>query len=366
MVRNLDVSRAEQLLRRAETASAAFLDALTDEIAIVDSAGTIIAVNDAWKRFPSTEGDSGFEAPGVGQNYLDVCERSAAAGVEDARKVLDGLRGVLRKTANQFLTEYEFVSPQSRRWFLLTATALAQMPGALVSHRDITGARKAEEALRLGGRNDAGGPLYDSFLPALVKNLSAALGVRHAFVVEVIDGKTRAARLLAHWDGVSFEESREYTISGLPSEQVLEGRTSIFPSGVRRLFPDDELLARMEAESYMAVPLLDSRGDPLGYLGILDTKPIEDVSFAETTLRVFASPATPELERRRVQRRLEEQSRLIYYTADAVVGTDTDFVITYWNNAARELYGWPKKKLLAGLPGMSSGQSTRTRSASGP
>jgi len=345
MVRQLDVTRAQQLLRQAEAASGAFLDALTDEIAILDSSGNIIAVNEAWKRF-ARDGDPAVEGPGVGQNYLDVCERAAADGVEDSRKVLDGLRGVLRKTTNQFVMEYEFIMPSERRWFLLTATALAQMPGALVAHRDITGKRKAEEALRLGGQFDVIGPVVESFLPALVKNLAAALNVKMAFLSELVDLSNRRARIVAIWEGAGFGDTREYRLEGIPADQILAGRACVFASNVRKLFPDDQILARVDAESYLAVPLLDSSGQVLGHLGIIDTKPIEDVSFAETTLRVFAAPVVPELERRRIERRLTEQSRLIYSAPEAIVGTDDHFMISYWNRAAETTYGWRAEEVL--------------------
>jgi len=345
MVKELDVIRAEQLLRQAETASGAFLDALTDEIAILDSAGTIIAVNEAWKRFARNENPA-VEGPGVGLNYLDVCERAVADGVEDSRKVLDGLRSVLRKATSQFVMEYEFVTPSERRWFHLTATGLSQMPGALVAHRDITGARKVEEALRLGGQFDVTGQVFESFLPALVKNLAAALNVKIAFLSELVDLPNRRARMIATWEGTGFGDTREYRLEGKPAEQILAGKTCVFASGVRKLFPDDQVLARVEGESYMAVPLLDSSGQVLGHLGIVDTKPIEDVSFAETTLRVFAAPVVPELERRRIERRLAEQSRLIYSAPDAIVGTDDHFTITYWNRAAENTYGWRGEEVL--------------------
>jgi two-component system KDP operon response regulator KdpE len=126
----------------------------------------------------------------------------------------------------------------------------------------------------------------------------------------------------------------------------LSGRTCIFPSGVQKLFPDDPRLKDIDAESYIAVPLLDAGGKPLGHIGIVDTKPLADVSFAETTLRVFAARITPELERRKAERLLAEQSRLIDNAPDAVIGTNENLVITYWNKAAERIYGWQAHEVL--------------------
>ncbi|HWC30846.1 MAG TPA: PAS domain-containing protein, partial [Dehalococcoidia bacterium] len=289
MLKDLDSLRAEQLLRQAESSREAFLDALSDEIAILDSAGRIVAVNEAWKRFAGSNGDEALVRTGVGQNYLDVCLTASEAGNEDARQALDGLRAVLKKASEQFVMEYECSSPSERRWFVLTATALAQQPGALVTHRDITERRKVEEVLRLSGEAETVGVLFESFFPALVKNLALALNVRHAFLSELMEPRERKARLLTHWNGTGHGPLREYRMQGMPAEQILAGHSCVFPSGVQKLFPNDPMLESINAEGYAAVPLLDSKGQPVGHLGVIDTKPLEDVSFVETTLRVFAA-----------------------------------------------------------------------------
>jgi two-component system KDP operon response regulator KdpE len=340
MLQDLDSIRAEQLLRQAESSIEDVLDALTKEVALLESSGRIVAVNEAWKRFARNNGDESLQSTGVGQNYLDVCLNASTTGDEDARKALEGLRAVLKKEAEQFVMEYECSSPSERRWFVLTATSLAHMPGALISHQDITERRKLEEVLRLSGEVDTVSPLFESFMPALVRNLALALNARHAFLSELLDPATGRVRLLTHWNGAGYGPLREYNLKGIPAEQVLSGRTCIYPSGVQKLFPDDPRLKDIDAESYIAVPLLDAGGRPVGHIGVVDTKPLADVSFAETTLRVFAARITPELERRRVERRLAEQSRLIHNAPDAVIGTDENLVITYWNKAAEKTYGW--------------------------
>ena len=334
------------VLSSAETASNAVLDALTDEICVIDSSGNIVAVNEAWTRFAAERGATPAST-GIGQNYLDVTRTAAEAGMEDAARVLDGVMSVLRGQTEQFSMEYECSGKSlERSWFLLTVTALARLPGALISHSEVTARRKVEEVLRLSGEPGIGGSLFEAVLPRLVKNLALALNVRHAFLSELLDARTRKARLLAHWNGTEYGPLREYTMTGIPSEQILAGRTCVFPSAIQKLFPADPMLEQIGAEGYLAVPLLDSQGQPLGHLGVIDTRPLDDVSFAETTLRVFAARATPELERRRAERRLADQSRILANAPDAIVGTDEDFRITYWNHAAETTYGWPAEEAL--------------------
>jgi PAS domain S-box-containing protein len=55
--------------------------------------------------------------------------------------------------------------------------------------------------------------------------------------------------------------------------------------------------------------------------------------------------------------RLQEQAQLLDLTHDAIFVRDMDSVITYWNRAATELYGWPAQYAL----GKVSHQLTRTK-----
>ena len=57
----------------------AILDSLSAHIAVLDKAGNIIAVNEAWENFAESNClEEQIASTGVGQNYLRVCEKSDA------------------------------------------------------------------------------------------------------------------------------------------------------------------------------------------------------------------------------------------------------------------------------------------------
>jgi diguanylate cyclase (GGDEF)-like protein len=127
--------------------SHAVLDSLPDATAVVDEAGRIIAVNHAWRMFAVDNGGRP-ETTGVGVDYLAVCHRAAGAGCTDASRVADGLRAVLGGKTVQSELEYPCPSPAVGRWFLLRITRLAGgLPGAVVSHVNITRRKAAEEVV---------------------------------------------------------------------------------------------------------------------------------------------------------------------------------------------------------------------------
>jgi signal transduction histidine kinase len=150
--RVLDQERVRRDLAYSQTLARGVLDALGAHIAVLDRAGAIVAVNDAWDRFARAHaGDA--RACGVGTNYLDVCRRAAGPYSDEAAAVERGVRAVLDGAAAAFALEYSCPWLDEPRWFALQVTPLAtDHRGAVVSHTDITERKRAEEGLRELGR----------------------------------------------------------------------------------------------------------------------------------------------------------------------------------------------------------------------
>jgi diguanylate cyclase (GGDEF)-like protein len=125
----------------------AVLDALPDATAVVDPAGTIVDVNQAWLMFAVDNGGQP-ERTGAGVNYLDLCAQSAASGCQDAARAADGLRAVLAGHTVHSELEYPCPSPAVNRWFLMRITPLGgDLGGAVTSHVNITRRKMAEQEL---------------------------------------------------------------------------------------------------------------------------------------------------------------------------------------------------------------------------
>lgn len=136
------------------TLAAAVLEATPDATAVVDEAGTIVAINRAWRMFALDYG--GTEAStGVGVNYLQVCERAAHSGSAEARQVYADLSAVLAGRYREAELEYPCSSPAIGRWFLLRIPRLSGSgSGAVISHVNITRRKMAENELARGASHD--------------------------------------------------------------------------------------------------------------------------------------------------------------------------------------------------------------------
>ncbi|MBK9711882.1 MAG: PAS domain S-box protein [Kouleothrix sp.] len=139
--------RAEAALQASEALNRGVLDSLTANIAVLDRNGTIIAVNDAWRRFERENSGPSQPHIGVGVSYLAACRAAADMGDDDARQTLAGIEAVLSGAAEQFTLEYPCHSPEAQRWFVMRATPLEDRRGVVVAHENITDRKQFEAGL---------------------------------------------------------------------------------------------------------------------------------------------------------------------------------------------------------------------------
>lgn len=129
----------------------AVLDALEAHVALIDSQGTILAVNASWRKFGEENGlrDTRFS---MGANYFTVC-RAAVDPVAMAAE--RGIKDILSGQQSSFYLEYACHSPDEERWFALRATPLADYPNfAVVAHENITERVLAEKTLTRKEQNE--------------------------------------------------------------------------------------------------------------------------------------------------------------------------------------------------------------------
>jgi two-component system sensor histidine kinase/response regulator len=128
---------------------AAILNALPAHVALLDPDGTILAVNESWRRFGAANLLLGPDFT-VGQNYLEACERAEGDCSADAHAAASGIRLVLHGRTDEFSLEYPCHSPSEQRWFNLTVTPMneGRQRGAMVMHVNITQRKRNEEKLQ--------------------------------------------------------------------------------------------------------------------------------------------------------------------------------------------------------------------------
>jgi diguanylate cyclase (GGDEF)-like protein/PAS domain S-box-containing protein len=136
--------RMEAALRERERFSRDVLDSLVSPTAVLDTDGTIVAVNRAWRRFGEGAGAEPGTA-GRGSNYLEACERS---GTLEALAAAEGIRSILGGARTEFVMDYPCHPPGGEGWYSLRVTPLSGVDhGAVVCHIDISDRKRFETQL---------------------------------------------------------------------------------------------------------------------------------------------------------------------------------------------------------------------------
>ena len=187
LITTLDISqriRVENLLREEKQYSDSILASLSSHIAVLDSKGEILTVNDAWREYGKANTQTG-NIYAEGSNYLDVCERSTLDGDEIAGEVKKGLENVLHRKIEFYSKRYPCHAPHEKRWFLVKAMPLkGSRSGAVVAHENITSEVMAEKRMKEALEN----------LESVVASRTRDLHRAHSQLVEALESTTSSLK----------------------------------------------------------------------------------------------------------------------------------------------------------------------------
>ena len=123
----------------------AAFDGIAPHIAILDAAGKIVHVNEAWRQF-AVENECPDPEAYVGRNYLDIIRRAASVGDAFACEAVEGIAAVLSGDRQRFSQQYPCHAPGVERWFIMTVTRVSQGSDVVVAHDAVTPLVQAERA----------------------------------------------------------------------------------------------------------------------------------------------------------------------------------------------------------------------------
>jgi formate hydrogenlyase transcriptional activator len=141
------------------------------------------------------------------------------------------------------------------------------------------------------------GKTGEAFFRSLVRHLAHALHADYVFVGALQPDGERITMLAAY--GPNGEaEAIEHALAETPCALVVQRQVCSYPSGVRKLFPQDKLLTKLNAEGFIGSPMVDSSGRCLGLICAITARPLENPKLAEALMTIFAGRAGTELERK--------------------------------------------------------------------
>jgi PAS domain S-box-containing protein len=148
---------AEEMLQASQAFTRAVVNSISSHVCVLNKEGAILKTNDAWKVLAREHVDSIFTIGEIGQNYFDLCRRTAAGSTSTGQAILQGLEAVMKGDDPIFSAEYYAQMPEEGdRWFLMRGTPLKGGKGVVILHTDISErvrmAQELEEHIVLLGK----------------------------------------------------------------------------------------------------------------------------------------------------------------------------------------------------------------------
>ena len=195
--------------------------------------------------------------------------------------------------------------------------ASGEIVGVIGLVRDVTDRHNAENTFRtiVEGTASTIGP---EFFPTLVRSLASALRAKYAYATACEDGVH--AKGLAFWDGSKFGPYWEFDVTGTPCMKVVRGEVCHYPRDLQGLFPHEEFLKEINANSYLGVPMRDVEGRVVGHLAILHDQSMNLSQNSIDVVKIFAARAAAEVNRQRAETELRsalEQVRTLQKQLEA-------------------------------------------------
>ena len=132
------------------------------------------------------------------------------------------------------------------------------------------------------------------FFNSLAEKIIITLGIRYAIITECTNEEKIRVRTLVYIDKNKFLKNFEYDLDGTPCEIVMTGKSYYCTNDLDKLFPKEA-----GVKAYFAVPIFLSDGEVVGHIAVFDSRPVKINEEKLNILKIFASRAGTEIERKR-------------------------------------------------------------------
>lgn len=147
-----------------------------------------------------------------------------------------------------------------------------------------------------------------AFFDSLSLFLANTLNITYVIIDKLLP-TNNSVETLSYVANGKIKANVSYKLVNTPCENVMGKTLCCYRSRIQDLFPNDLMLVEMQAESYIGIPLWDTKGEAIGLIALLDTKPIEDPKQIESILQIVAVRVAHEIERYNFEKELLDKNK---------------------------------------------------------
>jgi len=189
------------------------------------------------------------------------------------------------------------------------------------------------------------------FLEKVCVHLTETLNVDYAFIGELVSEER--VKVITGFGNGEILSSFEYDLINTPCENVIRKSVCYYPTNVRNLFPNDQLLIELNIDAYIGVPLFDRSSKSIGIMVLLKSNKIDNPEVCASVLQIFSERATSEIMRNKAEEALKESERnyrnLIKIMPDGVYKTSHDGKVIDLNPSMLEILGYSSIEEIQGI-----------------
>lgn len=148
-------------------------------------------------------------------------------------------------------------------------------------------------------------------------------------LISEITGAGQSLRALASCCQNKIRQGMEFDLAGAPGQAALETGACAIARAARQAWPESALLKRLQAESYVGLPLINPDGRASGLIEVINTTPARNIHTCESLLRVFVARAADELNRLKDEReaaRYREMASVSREYIDKIIRLSPDMI----------------------------------------
>ncbi len=166
---------------------------------------------------------------------------------------------------------------------------------------EVSERRQAQDALLLLAESVVTPEGRMEFVQESVKNLAKLYDASVALMGVFSDDSESSIQTLAAWVNGSFVENYIYELEHVPCNDVVRGTANFIPNNLAKHYAQCTVICNMGLESYYGFRLVDSHGQVMGVVAVLDSKPMTLNHWSRPVLRIFANRIAAELDRKNAE-----------------------------------------------------------------